>query len=59
MIIYDDGRTLRPAVFSGYWTTQPAVAILNGGFPKWTAENRAVTKAASKLEPAKFTAQPQ
>ena len=59
VIIYDDGRTLTAGRV--FWILDyyghPAVAILNGGFPKWTAENRAVTKQASKLEPAKFTAQ--
>jgi thiosulfate/3-mercaptopyruvate sulfurtransferase len=58
VIIYDDGRTL--AAGRVFWVldyySHPAVAILNGGFPKWTAENRAVTQQVTKLEPAKFTA---
>src|SRR5688572_2872187 len=42
VIIYDDGRTL--AAGRVFWVldyySHPAVAILNGGLPKWTAENR-------------------
>jgi thiosulfate/3-mercaptopyruvate sulfurtransferase len=59
VIIYDEGRTLTAGRV--FWVldyySHPAVAILNGGFPKWLAENRAVTKQVSKPEPAKFTAQ--
>jgi thiosulfate/3-mercaptopyruvate sulfurtransferase len=59
VIIYDDGHTLTAGRV--FWVldyySHPAVAILNGGFPKWVAENRPVTKQASKLEPARFTAQ--
>jgi thiosulfate/3-mercaptopyruvate sulfurtransferase len=59
VIIYDDGRTLTAGRV--FWVldyySHPAVAILNGGFPKWTAENRAVTPQVSKLAPATFTAQ--
>jgi thiosulfate/3-mercaptopyruvate sulfurtransferase len=59
VIIYDDGRTLTAGRV--FWVLDyyghPAVAILNGGLPKWVAENRAVTKQAPRLEPAKFTAQ--
>jgi thiosulfate/3-mercaptopyruvate sulfurtransferase len=59
VIIYDDGRTLTAGRV--FWVLDyyrhPAVAILNGGFPKWTAENRAVTQQVSKPEPATFTAQ--
>jgi thiosulfate/3-mercaptopyruvate sulfurtransferase len=59
VIIYDDGRTLMAGRV--FWVldyySHPAVAILNGGFPKWTTENRAVTQQVSRLAPATFTAQ--
>jgi thiosulfate/3-mercaptopyruvate sulfurtransferase len=59
VIIYDDGPTLMAGRV--FWIldyySHPAVAILNGGFAKWSAENRALTKQVSKLEPATFIAQ--
>jgi thiosulfate/3-mercaptopyruvate sulfurtransferase len=59
VIIYDDGHTLMAGRV--FWVldyySHPTVAILNDGLPKWSAENRAVTKQVPRLKPAKFTAQ--
>ena len=58
IIIYDDNRTLSAGRV--FWVldyySHPSIALLNGGFPKWTAENRAVTQQAPTLAPATFTA---
>ena len=37
----------------------PNVALMNGGWVKWTAEQRAVEQAASMPAAARFTARPQ
>jgi len=37
----------------------PNVALMNGGWIKWTAENRAVSTDAAPARSAKFTARPQ
>ncbi len=37
----------------------PAALVLNGGWPKWTRENRPVTNALPDYAPAVFTPRPQ
>jgi thiosulfate/3-mercaptopyruvate sulfurtransferase len=58
IVIYDDNRTITAGRV--FWVldyySHPSIAILNGGFPKWVAENRAVTPQAFKRAPATFTA---
>jgi thiosulfate/3-mercaptopyruvate sulfurtransferase len=58
IIIYDDNRTLTAGRV--FWVldyySHPSIALLNGGFPKWAAENRAVTQQALRHAPATFTA---
>jgi thiosulfate/3-mercaptopyruvate sulfurtransferase len=41
------------------WLGHDAVAVLDGGLPKWTRENRPLTQAAAPVEPTSFTARPR
>ncbi len=41
------------------WLGHDAVAVLNGGFAKWTAEGRPVSTAADAPAPRTFTASPR
>jgi thiosulfate/3-mercaptopyruvate sulfurtransferase len=37
------------------WLGHDAVAVLDGGLPKWKLEGRALTQAAPRVEPTTFT----
>lgn len=41
------------------WLGHDAVAVLDGGLPKWTLENRPLAQAAPRAEAATFTARPR
>jgi len=41
------------------WLGHESVAVLDGGYAKWTAEGRPVTAAVPKASPASFTGQPR
>lgn len=57
VVIYDDTESLWSARL--FWALDyyghSQVAILNGGYPKWAAENRGVTRVAPKVAAATFT----
>ena len=59
VVIYDDNRSVLAARL--FWVldyySHPRLSILNGGYPKWTAENRAITKQAPRFDAATFSAQ--
>ncbi|MCX6022903.1 MAG: sulfurtransferase, partial [Chloroflexi bacterium] len=60
VVLYDDQKTLYSArVFwvLDYLGHQDA-AVLNGGFPKWQAEKREVTRTVPTVEKAAFTPKP-
>ena len=54
IVIYDDNRSLIAARL--FWVldyySHPRISILNGGYPKWASESRAVTRQASRFEAA-------
>ncbi len=58
VVIYDDSRTVIAARL--FWVLDyyghPRISILNGGYPKWAAENRAVTRQAPRFPAATFSA---
>lgn len=58
VIVYDDAGCFSAARV--WWTFRAMgherVAVLNGGLPKWLAEDRPVTDAISAPEPAKYDA---
>ena len=60
IVIYDDNRSVIAARL--FWVLDyyghSRLSILNGGYPKWTAENRAVTRQAPRFEAATFSATP-
>ncbi len=60
IVVYDDQRTLSAARV--FWALdflgRKDVAVLNGGFPKWQAEKREVTRTVPKLDKAVFTPHP-
>jgi thiosulfate/3-mercaptopyruvate sulfurtransferase len=60
VVIYDDNRSVIAARL--FWVLDyyghSRLSILNGGYPKWTAENRAVTRQAPRFEAATFSATP-
>ena len=60
VVIYGDNRALSAARL--FWVLDyyghPRLSILNGGYPKWTAENRAVTRQVPRFEAATFSAAP-
>ena len=41
------------------WLGHENVAVLDGGYAKWTQEGRSVTSAAPRLAPAQFSGQPR
>ena len=41
------------------WLGHENVAVLDGGYAKWTQERRSVTSAAPRLAPAQFSGQPR
>ena len=57
VVIYEDGAGQIAARL--WWALNyyghPAVKVLNGGFRKWTAENRPVTTELPRFPPAAFT----
>lgn len=58
VVIYDDSALSAARLF---WLLDyyghKKVSLLNGGYPKWAAENREITRLAPKITPATFTAQ--
>ncbi|MBI2919407.1 MAG: sulfurtransferase [Chloroflexi bacterium] len=58
VVIYDDNALSAARLFwlLDYYGHQQ-VSLLNGGYPKWAAENREVTKIATRTTPGSFTAQ--
>ena len=59
VVVYDKGVATRAARI--FWTLEyyghPHVSILNGGFDKWQAEAREVTREVPELAPVTFTVQ--
>ncbi len=58
IVIYDDNRSVIAARL--FWVLDyyghPRISILNGGYPKWAAESRSVTRQAPRFEAATFSA---
>ncbi len=58
VVVYDDTALNAARLF---WLLEyyghKNVSVLNGGYPKWAAESREVTRVAPKVTPASFTAQ--
>ncbi len=57
VVVYDGNGHIAPRL---WWALNyyghPAVRVLDGGFPKWTAEGRPVTRAAPRQSETRFTA---
>lgn len=60
VVVYDDNGHIAPRLWwaLGYYG-HPAGRVLNGGFTKWTAEGRPVTRERPRHPPARFTAHVQ
>ncbi len=61
VVAYDDANGMFAARF--WWTLRyyghNAVAVLDGGWPKWESEKRPVSDEEPQVTPAKFTPRPQ
>lgn len=66
-VIYDQGALVENPVVAAYWASRLAwqmqyegyqnIAVLDGGLPKWKAEERPVTLVPGSYSPASFTGQ--
>lgn len=60
VVLYDDNKTLIAGRV--FWVLDyhghTKTAILNGGYPKWEAENREATRQAPRVQPVTFKATP-
>jgi thiosulfate/3-mercaptopyruvate sulfurtransferase len=61
VVVYDDwgGAIAARLWWMMRWMGHEAVAVLNGGWPAWTGEERPVRGGEESREPAKFTARPR